>query len=117
MKMTRLCGLVALAFVAILIFSVPAQALDHPWDGTKLTDTTTLSSTTGTNNNPTGDENGGDGCIAPTTRKWYSVFVGWITDIIGNNEVEKVEQSSNSKAVPKKVEGEKKSLNISEKSR
>ncbi len=109
MKMTRLCGLVALAFVAILILSVPAQALDHPWDGTKLVDTTNISTVSGTSGTPNGDPTDGDGGYAPT-QKWYNVFVGWFTGIFGNNDAEKTEQVSDSRAVRSKDEGKKNAL-------
>jgi hypothetical protein len=108
MKITRLCGLVVLAVVAVLIFSVPAQALDHPWDGTKLVDTTNISSTNGSNDSNNGGSDDGGG-VAPRSA-WYSVFVGWITDIFSNDQADETNQVLDSKAVKNSTEGKEESL-------
>jgi hypothetical protein len=108
MKITRLSGLVTLAVIAVLIFAVPAQALDHPWDGTKLSDTTNVSNGIGTDGEPTNGTGSGGG-IAPG-QDWFSMFTGWITGIFSIEKVEKADRLSEPEAVEKKDEGRKESL-------
>jgi hypothetical protein len=108
MKITRLCGLVTLAVIAVLIFSVPAQALDHPWDGTKVADTTNLSNGMGGDREPTGGTDGGEG-IAPG-QDWFSLFTGWISGIFSIEKVENVDRLSEPEAVEKKSEGKEEPL-------
>jgi len=109
MKITRLCGLVTLAVIAVLVLSVPAQALDHPWDGTKVTDTTSLSSTTGTGDSDNNGDNDGPG-IKPA-ENMVDRLIGWITNIFSSGKAsEKVTKSNNSEAVERRTEGKKLSL-------
>lgn len=70
MKRTRLCGLVLLGlFLAVSLVS-PLSASEHPWDGTKVTDTllTSNGDLEQDPDNPNGDDDGG---ILSMILKWF----------------------------------------------
>ena len=101
MKKTRLCGLVIVALIAVLVWSSPAWALDHPWDGTKVSDSLAISSTTG----PDGGEST-DGEDSAPKSPWYSWFSNWINDLVGgNNEAKDAERVPENKVRESKDRG------------
>ncbi|HEQ99289.1 MAG TPA: hypothetical protein ENO22_08115 [candidate division Zixibacteria bacterium] len=83
MNKTRLCSLVIVALLAVIFWSTPASALDHPWDGTKITDTLRISSS-GTNDGSS-DDDGGDQGVGPR-KSWLSWFSNWIEGLLGGSD-------------------------------
>jgi hypothetical protein len=102
MSLTRLCSLVIVALIAVILWSTPAGALDHPWDGTKLTDTAFVSSS-GPNGDPT-DGNTGDGQES-APKSWYGWFSNWLNGLFGGNDVEKDEKEHKSKEKESRFRG------------
>jgi len=47
MKQARMCGLVVLSFLIAVLWSAQALGFDHPWDGTKISDTLRMTGTIG----------------------------------------------------------------------
>ncbi|MBD3217898.1 MAG: hypothetical protein GF310_06425 [candidate division Zixibacteria bacterium] len=99
MSLPRLCSLVIVALIAVILWSTPAGALDHPWDGTKLTDTAFVSSS-GPNGDPT-DGNTDDGQES-VSKNWYGWFSNWLNGLFGGNDVEKNEEEHKSRETDSK---------------
>ena len=99
MSKTRLCSLVIVALIAVILWSTPSGALDHPWDGTKLIDTASVSSS-GPNGDPT-DGNTGDGQES-APKSWHSWFSSWLNGLFGGNDIEKNEEEHKSRETESK---------------
>jgi hypothetical protein len=74
MMRTRLCGLVLLVLFLTVFLASPAFASEHPWDGTKVTDTLiTSSGDLGQNPDvPNGDDDSNGGI--------FSLIIKWLSD-------------------------------------
>jgi hypothetical protein len=98
MNKRRLFSLVIVALFAVIFWSTPANALDHPWDGTKVTDTLSISSS-GTGDGSSGGGDDGDQGVGPR-KSWFSWFGSWIEGLLGgSDEKEEIKLERESKAV------------------
>jgi hypothetical protein len=102
MMRTRLCGLVLLALLLAVFLASPAFASEHPWDGTKVTDTLiTSNGDLGQNpDDPNGDADSGI----------LNLIVKWFKDrFTAKTEINRAEQGIKQEV---KQTAERKSMNL-----